>query len=145
MAIMGRPATPWHFWVVSILALIWNGFGAFDYLMTQTRNEAYMSAFTPEQLEYFYGFPVWMEALWAVGVWFALLGAVLLLLRSRFAVHGFVLGLVGLAGSSAYQFINPAPEGVLDGTGLIMTVVIWISQILLLFYALAMSRRRVLR
>ncbi len=145
MAIMGRPATPWHFWVVSILALIWNGFGAFDYLMTQTRNEAYMSAFTPEQLDYFYAFPWWMEALWAIGVWFALLGAVLLLLRSRFAVYGFVLGLVGLAGSSAYQFINPAPEGVLDGTGLIMTVVIWISQILLLLYALAMSRRRVLR
>ncbi|GAA5060962.1 hypothetical protein GCM10023208_29920 [Erythrobacter westpacificensis] len=145
MAIMERPATPWHLWVIGILALLWNAFGAYDYLMTQTRNEAYMSAFTPQQLEYFYSFPAWMEAFWAIGVWSAFLGAVLLVLRSRFAVHAFVLGLIGLAGSSVYQFTNPAPDGVLDGTGLIMTVVIWTSQILLALYALAMMRRGVLR
>ncbi len=145
MAIMNRPATPWHLWVIGILALLWNAFGAYDYLMTQTRNEAYMSAFTPQQLEYFYSFPVWMEAFWAIGVWTAFLGAILLVLRSRFAVYAFVLGLVGLAGSSAYQFTNPAPEGVLDGTGLVLTVVIWASQILLAIYAFAMARRGVLR
>ena len=145
MALTDRPAAPLHLWVVGILALLWNGFGAYDYLMTQTRNAAYMSAFTPQQLEYFYAFPVWMEAFWAVGVWGALLGAVLLLIRSRFAVHAFVLALVGLAGSSVYQFTNPAPEGVLDGTGLIVTIVIWISQILLALYALFMARKGVLR
>ena len=37
--------------------------GAFDYVMTETRNEAYMAEFTPEQLEFFYGFPAWMIAL----------------------------------------------------------------------------------
>lgn len=140
MGIMGRPATPWHLWVIGILALLWNAFGAYDYLMTQTRNEAYMSAFTPDQLEYFYGFPAS-----AIGVWCAFLGAILLVLRSRFAFHGFLLGLVGLAGSSVYQFTNPAPDGVLDGIGLIMTIVIWVSQVLLALYALAMIRKGVLR
>ena len=24
--------TPWHLWVVAVLALLWNGAGAFDYL-----------------------------------------------------------------------------------------------------------------
>ena len=145
MAIMERPATPWHLWVIGILALLWNGFGAYDYLMTQTRNEAYMSAFTPEQLDYFYGFPVWMEVFWAIGVWAAFAGALLLVLRSRFAFHAFVLGLIGLAGSSVYQFTSPAPAGVLDGTGMILTLVVWASQILLAFYALVMTRRGVLR
>jgi len=31
-----------------------------DYVMTQTKNEAYMSGFTPEQLAFFYSFPAWV-------------------------------------------------------------------------------------
>ena len=53
---------PWHLWLVGILGLLWNLVGAYDYLMTQTQNVSYMSQFTPEQLEYFYGFPTWVVA-----------------------------------------------------------------------------------
>ena len=60
---------PWHLWVIGVLTLLWNAMGAFDYLMTQTQNEAYMSEFTPEQLEFFYNFPSWMVAFWALAVW----------------------------------------------------------------------------
>jgi len=51
------PKTPIWFWVVGAVAVIWNGFGVMDFVMTQTRNAAYMAGFTPEQLEFFYGFP----------------------------------------------------------------------------------------
>ena len=61
--------TPRHLWIVGIVALLWNLIGAMDYIMTQTRNEAYMDQFTPEQLEFFYGFPVWLIAFWALAVW----------------------------------------------------------------------------
>ena len=67
---------PWHLVVVGILALLWNAMGAFDYTMTQTRNEAYMSRFTSEQLEYFYSFPSWAVATWATAVWGSVLGAI---------------------------------------------------------------------
>ena len=60
--------TPIHLWVIGILALLWNLVGAFDYVATQFRLESYMSKFTPEQLDYFYGFPAWMDAAWAIAV-----------------------------------------------------------------------------
>ncbi|MEX0892485.1 MAG: hypothetical protein WEB88_09975 [Gemmatimonadota bacterium] len=63
------PRTPVHLWVIGALALLWNSVGAFDYLMTQTRNEGYMGQFSAEQLEYFYGFPTWVVAFWALAVW----------------------------------------------------------------------------
>lgn len=47
---------PLHLWVVGVLALVWNLIGAMDYVMTQMRNENYMSAFTPEQLDFFTAF-----------------------------------------------------------------------------------------
>ena len=61
--------TPKHLWVVGILGFLWDSMGAFDYIMTQTQNESYMQQFTPEQLEFFYGFPVWVVSLWAIAVW----------------------------------------------------------------------------
>ena len=62
------PRTPWHLWVVGILGFLWDSMGAFDYLMTQTQNESYMSNFTPEQLEFFYNFPTWVVAFWAMSM-----------------------------------------------------------------------------
>ncbi len=60
--------TPWHVWVVGIVSLLWNSFGAMDFVMTQTRNRAYMSSFTPAQLEFYYGFPLWVVAAWGIAV-----------------------------------------------------------------------------
>ena len=68
--------TPWHLWVVGIVAFLWNSIGALDYTATQLRVEAYMSQFSPEQLEYFYGFPSWAVACWAIAVWGSLLGSI---------------------------------------------------------------------
>ena len=78
---------PWHLWVVGIVSLLWNAMGAFNYLMTETRNEAYLSEYTPEQLEYFTSYPAWAVAFWAIAVWGSLVGSVLLLLGllGRFA------------------------------------------------------------
>ena len=77
---------PVHLWIVGILALLWNAVGAFDYLATKLRLDFYMSQFTPEQLDYFYGFPTWMVAAWAVAVWGALLGSLGLLVRKAWEI-----------------------------------------------------------
>jgi hypothetical protein len=39
--------------------------------------------------------PAWMTGVWAIGVWGALAGSVLLLLRSKWAVHVFAASLAG--------------------------------------------------
>ena len=38
--------TPVHLYVVGVASLLWNAGGAFDYFMTQTKNEEYMANFT---------------------------------------------------------------------------------------------------
>jgi len=46
---------------------------------TKTHNASYLAAMTPAQRTWLAGYPVWMEAAWALGVWGALLGSILLL------------------------------------------------------------------
>lgn len=38
--------TPLHLWIVGGVSLLWNSFGAADYLRTQLQVEAYMSQFS---------------------------------------------------------------------------------------------------
>lgn len=138
--------TPMHHWVVAGLATLWNCFGAFDYIMTQTRNEAYLAGFTDPQRVYFDSFPAWMEAFWALGVWGGLAGALLLLARSRHALFAFAVSLLGLAVSTVYQYVlsSPPPE-MTSGMMLVMNLLIWAVAIGLLLYARAGRANGVLR
>jgi hypothetical protein len=139
-------STPAHLWIVGILAVIWNGFGGFDYLMTQTRNEAYLANFTDPQRIYFDSFPAWMEAAWALGVWGGFAGALLLLLRSRWAVAAFVVSLLGLVTTTVYQYwLSSPPEDLMTGGMMAFQIAIWAIAVTLLLYAIRMRHNGVLR
>lgn len=97
--------TPWHISVVGIIALLWNGMGALDYVMTQTRNEAYMAAFTEEQLAFFYGFPAWTVAAWAIAVWGGVLAALLILARRAWAWPVMIASVLGMVVTSFHNFV----------------------------------------
>ena len=97
---------PWHLWVIGVIALLWNAVGAWDYLMTQTQNEAYMESFTPEQLEFFYGFPAWLVSFWAIAVWGGVLGAVLLFLRKKLAAPVLLVSFVCMTVTVSYTHLR---------------------------------------
>lgn len=136
--------TPWHFWLVGVLGLLWNSVGAYDYVMTQTRNESYMGQFTPEQLEFFYGFPTWVVASWAVAVWGGMLGALLLLFRKRLSVMVLLVSFLAMIVTSIHNFLLSNGLEVLGGVGVGFSVFIFAFALGLWLYARAMARRRVL-
>lgn len=140
----GRSNTPVHLWIVGGLALLWNAMGAFDYLATMIEFEPYMSSFSEEQLEYFYGFPAWVVSTWAVAVWGAFFGAIALLLRSRWAVWLFGASLVGFVLTSLYNFVLSNGAEIMGGVGVAFSAAIGIIAILLVIYARRMSARGVL-
>jgi hypothetical protein len=122
--------TPIHLWIVGGLATLWNAFGCFDYVMTQTENADYLAQFTEAQRAYFQSFPAWMEAFWAIGVWGGLLGSLLLLIRSRFAVHAYALSLLGLLVGTIYQYgMADMPADMKTPAMMGMNAFIWIVAI----------------
>lgn len=138
--------TPVHLWIVGVLAVVWNSFGCYDYVMTQTGNEQWLAMFTEAQRNYFQSFPAWMEAAWAVGVWGALLGSLLLLIRSKFAVAAYGLSLLGLLVGTVYQYgMSDMPDDMMSPKMLGVSALIWAIAIFLLWYAMRMRGRGVLR
>lgn len=137
-------AVPKHLWLVGVVSLLWNLVGAFDYTMTQTRNEAYMGKFDQAQLDYFYGFPVWFEFFWALAVWGSLVGSMLLLLRRDLAVPVFLGSFVAMLVTTIYSFGFYDGMDVMGAGGAIFSAVIFVIALLLLLYARAMRARGVL-
>ena len=142
---------PMRLWIVGALALLWNGFGCYDYLMTRMRNEDYFRSMAPDSdpeamLAWVDGFPFYAQFGWGLGVWMGLLGSLLLLMRNRWAVPAYGISLIGAIVGLGYQFLNPPNwPGMGSGMSAIMPIVIIVVAIGLFLYARAMSNRGLLK
>lgn len=137
---------PWHLWAVGAVSALWNCGGAYDYTMTRIDKANHLAGFTPEQVAWIDAFPLWANTAWALGVWGALGGSLLLLFASRWAVHAFAVSLLGLAGVTLFQFTTDKPAGMGDGAAdMAFTAALWIVAALLLWYAMRMRAKGVLR
>ena len=87
---------PVWFWIVSVIALLWNGSGAYMYLQQAYKTEAFKAMYTPEQLEMVNNAPAWATAAFAVAVFGGVLGCIGLLLRKKWAKSVFILSLIGI-------------------------------------------------
>lgn len=138
--------TSWHFWTVGIVSLLWNSIGGLDYVMTKTRNPDWLASFTPEQIAWFESFPLWANTAWALGVWGAFAGSVLLLMKRALAFHAFAISFAGLVLASIYQFgLGNMPESLMTTGGTIFTAVLWAIAIFLVWYAAKLRKDGVLR
>lgn len=142
---IGQTATPWHLWVVGGVSALWNLGGVSSYMATETGN---LDAFgmPPDLHSYFYSFPTWAVAFWAIGVWGCFFGSLALLLRSQWAVPLFGISIVGLMGTTFYQQILSDMPAELQTMGqTFFAVAIWVITIALFIYANKMKAGGVLR
>jgi len=138
--------TPWHLWLVGVVAILWNGFGCFDFTMTYLQGDAWFAqmGMTPDQMAYYDAMPGWTHVAWAIGVWGGALGGVLLLLRRRLAFPVFVASFLGWLAGAIYAF---ALSDGLETMGSMwpMQLVIGAGCLAFLIYAWVMKSRGVLR
>lgn len=143
-----QPAkVPTHLWVVGILSLLWNAFGAYDYLMTQTGGLDYFESMglDAEAYAWYQAQPAWATAGFAVGVWLSLAGAVLLLVRSRYAAPAFLLSFLGAVVSFCYQFISDRPASLEGPAAILMPIGILLIILLQWYYAQRQAKAGVLK
>jgi len=138
---------PWHLWLVGVIALLFNSIGAYDYVMSMTQGASYMASagMTPAQIAHYEAMPAWMTAVWAIGVWGAMLGSVLLLLRNKLAAPVFAVSLAAFLVSLVYTYVLTDGGAVMGGQMAIASAVIAALLIFFIWYSRAMTRRGVLR
>lgn len=130
---------PWHLWLVGVLGTLWNGFGCYIYTMAMTRDPETMASAPPEMVAAFEEAPAWSNGAWALGVWGGLAGSLLLLARSRFALHSFAISLLGPIGTTTYEMNWDVPVDE------VQRLAIWAAALVLLGYSWIMRKRGLLR
>jgi hypothetical protein len=137
-----RAKAPWHLWLVGIATLLFNAMGVFSYTMTKLGKLADLGM-TPEQIAFMDSYPAWASTLWALGVWGAFAGSVLLLLRMRWAVPAMLVALLGLIGTTAYNYGMADVPASMQAPAL--DVAIWVVTLFLLYYSRRMVKAGVLK
>lgn len=130
--------TPWHIWVVGILAALWNASGAYTIFSAQAGRWPGISA---DEAAYYAAQAPWFVAVTDIALLSAFAGAFALLLRSRWAVQLFALSLVAIAATAGYDLAAGTSRMFASQGALIATLVIWILAVLQLWYAVAMRRK----
>ncbi len=140
---------PWHLWAVGVLGILWNGFGCFDYTMTNMQGDAYLTAagMTAEQIAHMNAMPAWMSGVWAIGVWGGLIGCVLLLLRNKLALPVFIASGASFVFSVIYsRFIDPMPAGGPHAGSMdMMHLIIFAGCVFFIWYAMFAKKRGIIR
>lgn len=123
-----------RYWVIAVLALIWNSLGVLAYL-----GQAYMSDDTlsslPESTQLYYSnLPAWVTAAFAIAVFGGLFGAIGLLWRKKWAYFLFVISLVAVVLKQVYDlFIQDYNQ--ITGEGLILPVLVLAIAVYLVFFS----------
>jgi hypothetical protein len=127
---------------VGILTLLWNGSGAYTIMMGQAGKLANLSA---DEVAYYAAQSTWYVILVDIAVTAPLLAGIALLLRNRFAVMLFAIGLAAVLFADIYEFAAGTSRALLNTTTMIVTSVILVIAILQFWYSRAMRSRGVLR
>lgn len=133
-----------HLWIVGALSALWSAWGCWRFALVSLRHTATMTRFSPDVIDFIDAYPAWVIVAAATEVSFALLGALLLLGRSRWAPLAYAVSLAGLAANQFYQLATGLPTS--WNTWLYWAVNLggWLLAAGLLVYALRLRRPGVL-
>lgn len=127
----------WSFWVISGIALIWNGLGSINFFVQM--NPEVVEAYRASEQAIIVGRPAWATAGFGAAVLGGALGSLLLLLRNSAAWQVFIISLLGVVVAQ----IHTLGAGIDFGTGEILGIVAMplVVALFLLWYTRLAARR----
>jgi len=123
---------PIWFWIVSAVALLWNGMGVNAYLQQSYDTESHRAQYNTDQLEIIANQPSWYTAVFALAVFGGLLGCLALLLRKKWARPLFLISLIAVIGQMYYNLIVIKSYEMFGPFETTMTIMILLAAVLLL-------------
>lgn len=133
MATTTKPST--SYWVISILAIIWNLIGVIVYLGQAYMTDDMKALMTEEQLAIIENSPIWATAAFAIAVWFGLLGSILLTLRKKLSKSVLYISLLGVIVQLIYNFFMSNAIEVYGTQGIIQPLITLAISLFLVSYA----------
>ena len=88
--------SPTWFWVVAIIALLWNLMGVGSFFMHTFISEEALSLLPKAERELYQSYPMWSKIIFAIAVFGGLFGCIALLLKKKWAKTAFIISLCAI-------------------------------------------------
>jgi len=135
MTDLSNTKPPVWFWIITVVALIWNAMGVMQYLGQAYDTESFRSQYTAEQLEIISNTASWAMAAFAIAVFAGLLGSVLLLLKKKLAYTLFLLSLLGIIVQMYHNLFVVNSVDIYGPAAAVMAGMIFVFGLLLLLFS----------
>lgn len=126
---------PRSFWIIAVLALLWNLIGIAMFYMQIAMTPEQLAAMPAEQRAVYDATPSWLNAAFAVAVFGGALGALGLLLGKRWAVPMFLLSLLGLLVQMLGAYAVTPAWSAYGAAGLAMPILLVVIAVFLWLYS----------
>jgi hypothetical protein len=101
---MNKP--PIWFWVISVIALLWNAMGVMAYLADAYMTDEMISQMNERQQAFqALDMPAWYTACYGLAVFCGLLGCIFLLMRKSWAKPMFVISFIAVLGQVLHNYV----------------------------------------
>ncbi|UII80493.1 hypothetical protein [Flagellimonas sp. CMM7] len=127
--------SPVWFWVVSVIALLWNLMGLSAYLADAYTSIEQLEQMSQEVRELYEGRPAWATAGFAIAVFAGTIGSIGLLLRKKWARPLLLLSVLGSIVLNIHTFFLSTALEVMGSNIVIMPIVVIVFGIYLVFFA----------
>ncbi|PKA96443.1 hypothetical protein B0O79_0078 [Flavobacteriaceae bacterium MAR_2009_75] len=126
---------PTWFWIISVIALLWNIMGVMAYLADAYMSVETLAELSQEQRMLYESRPAWATGAFALAVWGGLIGSIGLLLRKKWAYILFIISLIAVLAQNVYQFFLSNTFDVLGTAAMAFPILIIIISILLILFS----------
>lgn len=123
------------FWIISVIALIWNLMGVNQYIQQAYMTDSFKAMYTEEQLEMIASSPSWVIAVFAIAVFGGLLGSLALLFRRKIAIMLFIVSLIGIIAQMYHNLFVIDSVAIYGPGAAIMPAMILAFALFLLWYS----------
>jgi hypothetical protein len=126
---------PTSFWVIAVLALLWNLMGVVQFYFATFMLDAMTEGLPEAEVDLYQGVPEWYTVIFAVAVFSGLLGSITMLMRNKITVALFGISLLAVLIAQGYWVFGTEVIDILGPTSLIMPVIVIVISIFLYFYS----------
>jgi len=123
------------FWVIAVIALLWNAMGVFAFITDLTMSEEALALMTEAQQELYNSTPTWNYVGYGLATIGGLLGAIGLLMRKSWATSLFILSFIGVLINLVWSLFLSNAADIMGAAAYILPVMVVVIAIFLIWYS----------
>lgn len=133
---------PKSFWVIGVLALLWNLMGISQFFLATFMLDAMVENLTEVQADMYREIPMWYTIIFAIAVFSGVLGCITMLLRKNITIALFGISLLAVLVAQGYWILGTEIMEVIGTSSVIMPLIVIVISIFLYFYNKGAAKNR---